>query len=436
MTMLYLLLTILTIEYIIGYRFLKDREIGAPSLILCVMMIASTALAIIGSKLYWQIDIHANTVFYFSISVFLFLLSDLIINFLYARKKRIIIFKPKYINVDFSKLAVISMIGCLTLALQWKNVVSTVGLKSISKMLFAYRTAYNAGDTEPQSGLLSQLVLVTTISAYVFIYIFAYNFIYYRKKKKNYFNLIPVFILCVSGLLDGARGKLVNLVLSGVFFFYYFYQQKHGWKKKDNRKLAKKIAIIGVIGVIAFVRSGELLGRNQYDFGPMFEICEYAGGEIILLDLFVNQKIPAPKGMWGQSTFENIYNYLGDHFGLEVKKLDLYTYRTSNNVPLGNVYTGLLPWYHDFGAIGIIVLSLIFGLVFSFWYRKLNRMDNEKRKTYWLLMYGYFINCLFLFLFNDRFFSRLGPQLLRLFVYFWIIKVYIIDFRFVRETRS
>ena len=427
MKMLLLLLTILILEYGLGYSLMKKKEIGTPSLIVCATMIVSVFLGVIGSHMYWKTDIHLNTVLYFSISILIMIIIDILSSYFIVEKNASVLFKPKQIKISAPKLLVSCGVGLVTIVLQLKNVISTVGLSSFGKMMFAYRTAYNAGDIE-QPGLLGQLVLLTTLLAYVFCYAFSYNIVYHGNIRHNYLNLIPIFILCISGLLDGARGKLVNIVLSCVFFTYYFYQRKTNKKKSNNSKIARKMILFGIVGMFIFIQLGSLLGRNKYNFGPMFEICEYAGAETILFDKYVNGDFLAnTSGLWGQSTFENIYNYLQEHFKLSIPDYNIYQYGMSNNIPLGNVYTALLPWYHDFGFLGVIIFSSLLGMTFSFVYRKMGNIRKKNVASYCILMYGYFINCLFLFLFNDRFFSRVGPQLLRVFVYFWILKYFILD---------
>lgn len=434
---LFLLFITLIVEYAIGYKLMKDQEIGAPSLIVCITMAGSTAIGIIGNYLYWDTDIHWKTYWLVACSSIAMILADVILCRFNTRRKKIVLFSlRKNYDIETWKIIFIIVLDVITLVLQFKNVLANVGFNSIAETLFEYRTMYNAGDIEEaQTGLLSNLVLLTTFVAYIFTYIFLYNLINDRKRIKNYIYLVPVLLHFVSGLLDGARGKLVNVILAGIFYAYYIYNEKNGWKRSNNAKLAKKIIIISVIGIFIFVQLGVVIGRTQYSFGPLFELCEYAGGEVILLDQFINDA-SVDKGAFGQSTFVNIYSFLADHLGIIHEKLDLYAYRTSNNVPLGNVYTALMPWYNDFGFIGTIILSVLFIIIFSWWYRKLNKIKKRGWNIYWIVMYGYFVNCLFLFIFNNRLFSRIGPQLLKVFVFFFLLKIFIFDIHFVKGSNT
>lgn len=435
---LILLFITLIVEYAIGYKLMKDQEIGAPSLIVCITLAGSTAIGAIGNHLYWKTDIHWNTYWLVACSSIVMILTDTILCYTNIRNRKMVLFSlGKKYKVETWKIIFVIALDVITLILQLKNVLANVRLQSIAETLFAYRTMYNAGDIEEaQTGLLSNLVLFTTFAAYIFTYIFLYNLInsqnWLEDLLKNCIYIVPVILHFVSGLLDGARGKLVNVILAGIFYAYYIYNEKNSWKRSNNAKLAKKILIISVIGVFIFVQLGVVIGRTQYNFGPLFEVCEYAGAEVILLDKFINDS-SVDRGVFGQSTFVNIYSFMADHFGIICEKLDLYSYRTSNGVPLGNVYTALMPWYNDFGFIGTIVLSVLFIVIFSWWYRKLNKIKKRGWKIYWIVMYGYFVNCLFLFIFNNRLFSRIGPQLLKVFVYFYLLKLFIFDFCFVRN---
>ena len=418
--MLYLLILILFIEYCFGLLIFKE-DIGTPSLIVCAAMMFSVLIGIIGNNLYWQTDIHPNTVYIIGISIFFIIMGDrLSANKFYKRSSHLVDNESVF-KIEKWKMVLIILGGIITIILQYINLYQNTGSGNLSDILFQYRLLYNAGELEyEQSGILSLMCSLTTWTAYISLFICIHNSLKTKKVKKNLVYLIPVLIFCLNGLLNGARGNIVDIFLAGIFYYYFVYEDIHNWKRKYNFKLIIRTLFIAGGGLVFFVGLGGLIGRKQS--GVMEEISVYAGAESILFDRAINDsKFYHYK--FGRATFDNIYMFVHNRLNVKIQSVDiLHQYRMENGHFLGNVYSAILPWYIDFGIIGVVVLSLIFGMIFSYVYRKISACKSSSFYISGIIIYGYFVNSLFLFIFNDRFYSKIGPSLIKEFFLFYILK--------------
>ena len=145
--MLYLLLLILFIEYCFGLLIFKE-DIGTPSLIVSAVMMFSVLIGIIGNNLYWQTDIHPNTVYIIGISIFFIIMGDRLSANIFYKRLSHLVDNESVFKIEKWKLVLIILGGIITIVLQYINLYQNTGSGDLSDILFQYRLLYNAGELE------------------------------------------------------------------------------------------------------------------------------------------------------------------------------------------------------------------------------------------------------------------------------------------------
>lgn len=402
--MLIILMIVLFVELILALIITKF-DILSPSVVVTAVMTVSSILAIISNS-YWQVPIHQNTVLILSSGVFFFIIGDALGAFLFVNKtkKRDSLIGP--IEIDNWKIFVICCFGLATLAWHFKFVISNVGfVTSISQLTSSYRMDVLKGTLDNKMpGLLNRFIKFNMYFAYLFTYIFVHNYICTKKIKNNLKHLIPVAIFFADSIIDAARGYLVNLVIAFVVYYYLINSRLYGWKLRNIFRSIKNIMIVFAIGAVAFTLLGTVVGRSD-EYGIIYRIAQYAGGGIILFDLYLNQP-PVLSQIPGEYTFTAMNKYLYRHFNIE--KLDyirFLEFRYHKGYNMGNVYTALRPYHQDYGYVGMVGLVILFAIFFSIFYRSIVNNNFKSNFSFKLYLYGYMANAMFLFSFDDKFFS-------------------------------
>ncbi len=417
----------LIIEYIVGYSLLKDKDIISPSLMVCLSMLIATFFAVLGTSLFWKTDISILTFFTIIITIAFLIFGDSLISH-YSEKQKIkkISNYEKPIIIENWKILFVIAFGFFALFLQFREIIGSFASGNFGEKILRYRLSYADGSVSTRSFLYKHMLIFSMYIGYIFEYIFIYNRLV-RKKFSDFFLLVPVCISAMHCLIEGARGNVIDLIIAFLFYSFFLYRDSRNWNKKKYKKIIKKLIIIVCITVLLFPIVGLFIGRIGQT-NPILQICMYLGANVFTLDSFINNHIQTQE-FFAQETFANIYLFFSNrlHFNLPTETIRIHNYL--NDYPLGNVYGAILPWYHDFHLIGIPIISFFYGVIYSLWYRKIIKIPECHKLVFWIIIYGQFFNSLCLFMFNDRFFARIGPSLIKYLLVFYI------NYRFLFEYK-
>ncbi|MBO6116627.1 MAG: oligosaccharide repeat unit polymerase [Ruminococcus sp.] len=380
-------------------------DILSPSVIVSAVMTASSVLAVISNS-YWQITIHQNTVLILTSGVFFFIIGDLCGALFFANKSKKKDVFISHIEIDNGVLFFVFCFGLVTVAWHLKFVMSNTGIvTSFTQMTSSYRMDVLRGTLDNKMpGMLNRFITFNMYLAYLFTYVFVHNCITSKRFKKNLKLLIPVAVFFVDSIIDAARGYLVNWVIALVVYYYLVNVRLNGWKLRNTIRSTKNILIVFAAGAIAFTLLGTIVGRSD-EYGIVYRIAQYAGGGIILFDLYLNQT-PVFSKVPGEYTFTAMNKYIYRHFHIEkYDYIRFLEFRYHKGYNMGNVYTAFRPYHQDYGYIGMVILTILFALFFSVFYRSIVNNHLKSNFSFKLYLYGYMANAMFLFSFDDKFFS-------------------------------
>lgn len=201
--------------------------------------------------------------------------------------------------------------------------------------------------------------------AYVFGYILVYNKVIYGTPiHKQKTCLIVALLFVLMTLEQAAREGAIEYIFY-LFLLYPFLIRREG-KKIEISKTAVKVILLFFVFAYTFVFLASRVGRGTITTAPMVYFAVYVCGG---LDLFNGSVIDKPfsTSLFGQATFSGLYATLIDKFHLFSGNNLSYHYfgDYGNNTVM--IYG---RWYEDFGAVGVMVMTAIVAVFFSWLYEK------------------------------------------------------------------
>lgn len=288
------------------------------------------------------------------------------------------------------------------------RIASLYGDLSVQSVLQAVRNATymagSSGDIEAgTSTVLSHAILLSKTLAYVYIYIFLFNLVFSRERKKAADNIVyavPPVIYLAESVLSTSRSQILYFFAGGCMMFYLLWNCRHG---KISRKAKRKFIRYGVLLIVLFCVIFYLLGfltRKSEAVTFLDNISVYIGGSLVSLNNWLEH-------------FSETTEYFGEETLVGIRKLfynlgltDYYVVRhldfTDFGMYRGNVYTAFRRYLSDFGYGGLFLLQMLSTFVFSFLY---NKIKNRRTPGGLIILYGYIIYAAAMEAIDELFFS-------------------------------
>ena len=266
--------------------------------------------------------------------------------------------------------------------------------------IYRQATAYGNGIVNVNS-ISSTMTVFATSLAYVTLFNVIYNF---KNTGKLYklLNCAIIALWIILFFLQGTRYDVFSMSVAAFILWYISRIHDTGvYQRLQIRQLAK-IIIFAVILLYGFYVIKDLVGRRS-EQTMMEYLTSYLGGSIPLFDSFIRDPVHDLK-IFGQETFMSINNGLIRR-GIIHSSICSYNkeFRSINGVDIGNVYTALRDYYHDFGFIGTIILHTIFSSIYSWLYEK-----QKVRGNYFeTLVLARIYYCVVFYMFSNSFYARI-----------------------------
>lgn len=242
---------------------------------------------------------------------------------------------------------------------------------------------------------INQLVKIARALVYVVLYIILYNKISFRTRFSQNGLLILVFVLYIPLiLLQGARQPIVEIVISGLLMYFML-------KKVQKRRLnIAKLAVFSIVFISIFVPLftyfASIVGRADIERDAMQYVATYFSGGLKNFDeLIVGH--PNSTKYFGQSTFGGMYSFFIKKFHVLSPEEDLYYH--AFGFFGDNTVTIFGRWYEDFGGTGVITMTVMVSLFFS-WVH--DRGVSRRAPNLTHIIYAHQANALILAAYDDR----------------------------------
>ena len=303
---------------------------------------------------------------------------------------------PK-INVKKAYIALLLLLTvslCIILAGAKKTGISAVGyVRNVS--LNSENVPYN-------------VKVVNFITTLIYPLIFLFLSTDSQKTKKFLVFLLFLFL----SVLSGSKSQVVQIFITCLFLLFFH-------KKTKLRFLVlMSFVLVGAVSIITLLRDN---GNSEINILKLIYI--YFFSPLPAFDLLINNKISANAMPFAGTVLGLFYRIVSKFEGAEVPNSGLGFVLVP--VPT-NVYTVMLTGYLDFGRNVMFVFSLMYGMLWGYFYSFVKR--NYK---FYRLLYACFLNVLLLQFFADYLFPYLAifiyQILITVFVYY---KSRIKDFKF------
>lgn len=377
----------------------------SPTLISSLLFVFATVF-LFAFKEKWEVNLGSKTVFLICLGLFSIFIGEILFCSLnYDGNKRLfrrkMIFKTYYFDVNRFFVFFFLIFQVMVVLLYYRSIVSIGGnVGDFSVSLSNYKAGLYNGE-ENISSLVLQLGKISYVGAVVFAFLFVNNCIVSKKILSNLYLFIPVILFLLQSFVSSSRSLMLQIGVEIILlaFIMYFGINK---SKKKRRKLVLTLFLFGLVVLLIFWGSKEIVGRvtQKQDF---FEYIGYyfAGGiaffDKYLLNPFSNYPIR------GEETFLGIFSFLSSIFkfpigyGME--------FRISGTIH-GNTFTAFREYYNDFGIFGVIILPMIYGFIYAMWINKISYTIRDQR-------HNLFKNiCFFMFAYS-MFYETISAQFYR-----------------------
>lgn len=311
-------------------------------------------------------------------------------------------------NISFASVFAVS---CLMLLMLYYNIerlhaISLLygnieGPMGYLNMIRVVRPLLESGELPSFGFVFGVFFNLSRLIAYIFIYLFAYNLLYSKANRADFRLLIPILLEIPFQILTTGRLGLFIVVVYTLTVSLILYQKGNNYSFKSKMNSLKVMTAGGLLFVIAFLLMGMLTWKGvSEDRGPLIILSHYVGLSVPALDSLTAMTIPESPYV-GSHTLQGAYRFL--HSVLpSIPAVDAFLPFVQYNGIDTNVFTMFGQYLMDYGYIGAIALSWIFGFIYTACYTRVKYSDEHIEIP--IIMYGYLAYPLFLCSISERFF--------------------------------
>lgn len=435
--LIYLLLVLVLFIFFLSY-VLVNKDIFAPPVVFSGVFVIAILVAIPNLDL-WAFDMGERTFMVLFLGIYSFCIGYFIIYFFRKhlnKKLKLTGLVNSNIYIKKYKLIVIFFIQVITLYLFYQDVsmiaANMGGGDTLTEKIFLYRI--NMILNENEYGNASSLTSYLFLICQVFIYILMYNFceIYFNEKKINKKILFLIIVGLSIQILNGARGPLIDTLVSFFIMMYIFKMKKDKWQKMLSLKkiilmvlfLILFLVLFSSVGLMLVGREGQIQDADIL-LGIWNQISMYIAAPLKLLDLYMYTDYTKESIAFGIETFRSIYEFLSRYSLTSVQMSNLISseFQSDNGQDLGNLYTVFRPYVSDFGYIGVISLSLLEGMVYAFIYFSIRYKNVFNKINYNIVLYVFLFIPLFRVFCLEQFYRNIiNLDFIKLIIFYKMIE--------------
>lgn len=372
--------------------FMNDGDLLSPSCIACFAFLACTAAAIYDCWA-WGASIGLTTMLTVCVGLIFFVAPATLA---YRKNKgkstqATACNRNWNLHIDIPKGVTFSVcvFGLLISMLYIRAIIASVGMRSSwSETMQAYRW-HTSFDDNFNSGISAPLNYGFRLFMSIgYVYIFAFINELLVSKTRRWLYLAPPALYCAASLGQSSRGQIIVMVFAGILMYWILRGcvNDKGQRVKFSKLLLGFMIIVA--GLAIFIAGADVVGRVTVK-SPFDSLMTYVGGSIIGLDQFIAKPelSTSPNHLFGSETFQGIWLFLGKTLGVpEWCYTFQLEYRFVNNVNIGNLYTAFRYYLHDFGPIGMCVISALQGWLFGSLYSSLRNRNSKLSMTQRIVM--------------------------------------------------
>ena len=405
--MFYIAMAIALLLLLLSAFNMEKRDIFSPAVLCVGGMFLSTLFALVGRLTWNNIDISFHTAFIVCMGCLAFFIGSSLVEYL----------DLKTMGSSKSKVQRYFMIG------RWKYcvLIALILLALLFRVMDTYRIAGELGIISDNFNLMSKSVRDATANflpaaekdqvvdfsvmtkqldklskavGYVALFVLALEISARRFKRDKVQRAISIILPAVVVLLDfvyvlvcGGRTQIMYMGIAFAAMLFMLYADRSEERLELSIRALGLILVVGIFAIGAFYFAGYLIGREPSG-GIVDYTTFYFGGGAPSLDKLLHDFETLSK--CDGATFYNMRAFLAK-FGILAAPGSSSIVWVGFPGHLSNIFTAFGGLYIDFGLLGMVVLTIVSGVICTGIYA----MGRKHHSPYILLLYGYLAPSLF-----------------------------------------
>lgn len=404
--------TFFTIFVLFGYNFfINNKELTSPAVLFSFSFVVLMIFAFINYSDLGLYSLNWRTSFVIIIGILSFMLGTLPfvkmtnrISFFFNEEKGVRINQ----KVSVNKLLFFLLFGFFILILNTKYL--GISTENYSSILGDIRdsTVNSGSGVLPKYLVFSNMIM---LMGGIFFSIELPRFFIEKDYIKVFLSLVIFLLSILISFSGGSRGSSLILIIS-LIFNSILESYKNNKLRKIKISSIIKVFLIIIVLLYLFKESAVILGQTQVaDFSFSRYILLYVGAQLKNLDMALTyQNIINSSNVFGQETFRSFVKFFSNLIGSGLYgdyKLFL-PFNYYNGISLGNVYTTFYPFLRDFGYFGVIICSMLMGVISEYLYylaKKFNSWNDGV--SIWNILLSWSSFCLLFSFFSNKFYENI-----------------------------
>lgn len=404
--------TFFTIFVLFGYNFfINNKELTSPAVLFSFSFVVLMIFAFINYSDLGLYSLNWRTSFVIIIGILSFMLGTLPfvkmtnrISFFFNEEKGVRINQ----KVSVNKLLIFLLFGFFILILNTKYL--GISTENYSSILGDIRdsTVNSGSGVLPKYLVFSNMIM---LMGGIFFSIELPRFFIEKDYIKVFLSLVIFLLSILISFSGGSRGSSLILIIS-LIFNSILESYKNNKLRKIKISSIIKVFLIIIVLLYLFKESAVILGQTQVaDFSFSRYILLYVGAQLKNLDMALTyQNIINSSNVFGQETFRSFVKFFSNLIGSGLYgdyKLFL-PFNYYNGISLGNVYTTFYPFLRDFGYFGVIICSMLMGVISEYLYylaKKFNSWNDGV--SIWNILLSWSSFCLLFSFFSNKFYENI-----------------------------
>lgn len=404
--MFFLLLLLITLVAFVNIFYTRlGKDILSPPLVMATMFLGGTVITTL-NVFEWKIDFQLLTYVIVALGIAVFAVPSFYFSQKYE-KTELRISKQRLFKVSRLKMVIVIAIVVIIMGIYIFSIYQLMARVNYPSKNFQYfiKNVDRLGKGHTLNPIVLTLVKVIDGFAYVCLYMFINNVIIYESKRQaDLLLIVPVVLFSAKALLSGGRLDILKIAIAALITTYILHKRKVGWHVNISPMYLKIFTIAVPVGVLGFYYSVSFAGRTLSR--TIFQtVATYFGGPVQHLNQYVMAPIES-SGIFAQETLLSLMNTISSLTKAFPKTPSVALEYRQLSVTKGNIYTFFRRPLHDFGFFGMLIFTLLVGILFAYiYYRFLKYSVNSVKNDLITIFYGYIAYWVFLASFEQYSFS-------------------------------
>ncbi len=274
---------------------------------------------------------------------------------------------------------------------------------SLSEKIGYYRLTMSHTDEEINLPILLRCMRTFSIySCYITGYLLLHSLILKHRAQRKLL-IICLILGLVNGMLFGARGEAIQIIIGLIVQAYFIYRNTHGRLRIPFKKLLAVVIVILII-ILSFQSIGVMMGREDEQLS--YTIAVYLAAPLKNLDTFIRQgNFGTDFAHW--QTLRPLLQKVGAIFNEPqlTGRLD-NPFRSINGYFLGNVSTTFYAYLYDGGFVALIIYIVLMAIICQILFIKVERNNNVHCLNLSIVNYSYIYFAVLFSFFSNKFYEQ------------------------------